>query len=52
LLLLPPEVAVTLTVEVPAGVPVAGTPPLGLVAGGVESLPPQLKRPKTATITS
>ena len=39
LVLLPPEEAVTLTVDVPAGVPVAGAPP---PAGGGESLPLQL----------
>jgi hypothetical protein len=40
--LLDPEVAVTLTVEIPAGVPVAGTPPPEVVAGGDASSLPQL----------
>ena len=46
---LDPDVAVTVTVEVPAGVPVAGAPPPEFVAGGVvESLLLQLSSPTIA----
>jgi hypothetical protein len=48
-LLLEPEDAVTVTVEVPAGVPVAGGLPPELTAGGVdESLPLQLAMATTS----
>lgn len=43
------ELAVTLTVDVPAGVPVAAPPP-EFVAGVDESLPPQLSSPATASM--
>ncbi|MEX5215814.1 MAG: hypothetical protein NW703_16865 [Nitrospiraceae bacterium] len=46
--LLEPDVPVTVTFEVPAGVPVAGVPPPELVAGG-ESLLLQLMVPTTAS---
>ena len=46
--LLDPDVAVTVTLEVPAGVPVAGVPPPEFVAGVVESLLLQLSSPTIA----
>ena len=47
-ILLGPDVPVTVTLEVPAGVPMAGVPPPEFVAGGVESLLLQLSSPTIA----
>jgi len=44
-------VAVVVTVEIPAGVPVAGTLPELIAGGEIESLPPQLKVPTSSSAT-
>ncbi|BFU96456.1 MAG: hypothetical protein NTNFB02_31780 [Nitrospira sp.] len=47
-----PDVAVTVTVDVPAGVPVAGGAPPEVFAGGADESPPlQLNRPASVTVT-
>jgi hypothetical protein len=51
--LLEPDVAVTVTVDVPAGVPVAGAgglPPEFVAGGGEESLPLQLNIPTSVNV--